>query len=149
MNGARTLMVFVDGLGMGAPDPAYNPIFGGAAPVLARLLAEEAAPVDATLGVPGLPQSATGQTTLFTGVNAAAAVGRHVEGFPGPALQAILREFNLFSRLRARGGAVAFANAYYPDEASRARMRRRPSVTTVMPLAALGGVRGAEEMRRG
>jgi len=48
------------------------------------------------LGVSGLPQSATGQTTLFTGVNAARVFGRHHPGIPGPSLQAILREDSLF-----------------------------------------------------
>ena len=38
--------------------------------------------LDAVLGVKGRPQSATGQTSLFTGVNAAAVLGRHLRGFP-------------------------------------------------------------------
>ena len=34
------------------------------------------------LGIEGLPQSATGQTALFTGINAAQLLGRHLFGFP-------------------------------------------------------------------
>ena len=145
----RTLMVFVDGLGIGRDDPALNPVVGGASPHLADLLARHAVPVDATLGVPGLPQSATGQTTLLTGVNAAVAIGRHKEGFPGPALRAIIREENLLSRLVRRGWTAAFANAYFMDEVSHRYIRQHPSVTTVAALAAFGRVRGPEEMLRG
>ena len=108
----RLVMVFVDGVGL-APAGRGNPLTAAATPTLRRLLggpltAERAAggassaaagateaggtvalaALDASLEVEGLPQSATGQTTLFTGVNAAAAVGRHVSAFPGPRLRA-------------------------------------------------------------
>ena len=39
-------------------------------------------PIDAALGIEGLPQSATGQTALFTGVNAPQLVGMHISAFP-------------------------------------------------------------------
>lgn len=145
----QTLMLFVDGLGLGEPDPAFNPIVAGACPALARLLAEHASPVDARLGVPGLPQSATGQTALLTGVNAASLAGRHIEGFPGPLLREVVRERNLLSALRRRGCAPAFANAYYLDPVTARLIRRKASVTTVATMAALGGVRGPDRMLAG
>jgi hypothetical protein len=40
--------------------------------------------LDASLCVPGLPQSATGQAALLTGLNAPELMGRHIEGFPPP-----------------------------------------------------------------
>lgn len=141
----RVLLLFVDGLGLGRPDPAVNPLVGGACPVLARLLAEEAVPVDAGLGVPGLPQSATGQAALLTGVNAPRAVGRHVEGFPGPALQEIVREHNLLRRVASAGLRATFANAYFMDAVTMAAIRR-PSVTTVAALSAGIGLRGPAEL---
>ncbi len=58
--------------------------------------------VDATLGVDGLPQSGTGQTTLFTGVNAAQALGRHVPAFPGPRLKAIIEAEGLLAKVAER-----------------------------------------------
>ena len=131
----RVLLLFVDGLGLGGSDPAVNPVVGGACPALARLLAEEAVPVDACLGVPGLPQSATGQAALLTGVNAPRAMGRHVEGFPGPALQEIVREHNLLRAAAAAGLRVTLANAYFMDSVTMAAIRR-PSVTTVAALSA-------------
>jgi len=137
----RIVLLFVDGLGLGVPDPSVNPIVRGACPHLQRLLADHAVPVDAGLGVPGTPQSATGQTALLTGVNAAQAVGRHVEGFPGEALRAIIREQNLFLQVQRAGGTATFANGYYA--ADRAQVLAAPllSVTTVAALSAFGSVR--------
>lgn len=144
----RALLVFVDGLGWGEDDPQRNPV-ARHAPRLHAWLRAHGRPVDATLGVPGLPQSATGQAALLTGCNAAAAVGRHVESFPGPALQEIVREHNILRTLAARGYGVAFANVYALDERSQRMIRLRPSVTTVATLSALGRVRGPGELARG
>lgn len=71
-------------------------------------------PLDATLGVEGLPQSATGQTTLLTGLNGAAAMQRHYGPWPGPTLTALLQQDTLFHEAGALQGAV-LANAYPPD----------------------------------
>lgn len=140
VNGA-ILLLFVDGLGMGSDDPRINPISGNAYPNLATLL-HSATPIDACLGVQGLPQSATGQTALLTGVNAAEAMGRHVEGFPGEALREIIREQSIFARLSDRGLRATFANAYYLDDSEQVRVRRRlQSVTTVMTLECFHRVR--------
>src|SRR5690606_2332559 len=83
--------------------------------------------VDPLLGVPGLPQSGTGQTTLLTGRNAPALMGRHFGPWVPTALRPLLAEHNLFSDLRSAGLEVAFANAY-PREvhADAARRERRP-----------------------
>ena len=142
----KTLLVFIDGLGLGPDDPSINPIHGGNCPVLERLLRKESVPVDARLGVPGLPQSATGQATLFTGCNAAEWMGRHVEGLPGPKLKEMVREKNIFSRLMRQGYACTFANAYFTDDMNEVRGRRRQSVTTVASLAAFGHVRDTAAM---
>jgi hypothetical protein len=144
----RILMVFVDGLGQGKPDPAFNPVVGGCCPALADLVTNHAVPLDACLGIPGLPQSATGQTTLLTGVNAAAAVGRHVEGFPGPELRGIIEEHNVFRRLLAAGRTATFANAYYVSDMEAVFKSRLRSVTTIAALSAFGRVRDMRAMER-
>ncbi|OGV84132.1 MAG: hypothetical protein A2340_13715 [Lentisphaerae bacterium RIFOXYB12_FULL_60_10] len=141
----HVIMVFVDGVGMGSDDPAVNPVHSGVCPVLEEMLLH-AVRVDATLGVPGLPQSATGQATLLTGHNAARLVGRHVEGFPGPALRDLVREHNLFRQLADRGRTVTFANAYYLDDVRAVMEHRRQSVTTVMALSVEGTVRTMERL---
>jgi len=104
--------------------------------MLWRLIEQHAKPIDACLGVEGLPQSATGQATMFTGVNCAAAVGRHCEGFPNLALRQIIEGDNLFLQLRKRGKRVKFADAYLIDSVEELANSRFKSVTTVMALTA-------------
>lgn len=128
----RVLYVFVDGVGH-APAGEMNPICPEVCPTLFRLM-QGAVLLDACLGVPGLPQSATGQATLYTGVNASQVMGRHKEGFPGPTLCRLLQEDNLFMALRRRGLRVCFADAYFADMPDELEARRFKSVTTIMAL---------------
>ena len=87
--------------------------------------------IDATLGVEGLPQSATGQAALFTGFNAAEWMGRHVTGLPGPRVRRLVESRNLFQEAYANGLQSTFANAYSPTYLdSLSTGMRRPSVTT-------------------
>lgn len=137
------LFVFVDGLGLGTEDPLRNPLANRERfPVLAELL-KKSVPLDPSMGVAGLPQSATGQAALLTGLNAAQRMGRHIEGFPPPRLKEVVAEHNLFSTLSAMGKTCTFANAYWLDDVSQIPPRRE-SVTTVATLSALGSVRGKE-----
>jgi hypothetical protein len=145
----RVALLFVDGFGWGAPDAAVNPgwSYGGsrlrlpAVPTDGRpILLENGAwarPVDACLGVPGLPQSATGQTALLTGINAPAVQGRHLAGFPGPTLREVLLEHSLLKRLREAGRRPVFFNTFRSPFFAWPRERQlRMSATTVANLAA-------------
>src|SRR5207244_2207653 len=68
---------------------------------------------DACLGVNGRPQSASGQTTILTGINAPAMIGYHKQGFPNQALLDIIREHSIFKQLSEAGvKPIAFANTY-------------------------------------
>ncbi len=129
----KTLFLFVDGLGC-APASPDNPVSEAVCPFLFRLIRDHSRPIDACLGVPGLPQSATGQAALFTGRNAAQLMGRHVEGFPGPTLQRLVEEDNIFLALRRLGRRSRFAAAHLADSIEEVRARRRRSVTTTMAL---------------
>ncbi len=71
---------------------------------------------------------------MFTGLNCAAAMGKHCEGFPGPGLRQLIDENNLFLQLKKRGKKVSFADAYLVDSAEELVARRFKSVTTVMAL---------------
>ncbi len=114
------IFVFIDGVGVGSRDPGKNPLArrssvlslfdDGSVPVLPR--GAFAGTADATLGVPGRPQSATGQASIFTGENAAAFLGRHLLGFPNAALRDFIRDKSVFKRAAARGARVTFANAF-------------------------------------
>jgi len=163
----RLLLLFVDGIGLGAEETA-NPFVGVATPALSGVLGGpltaarartsrdlDGTPValaalDAVLGVPGLPQSGTGQTTLFTGVNAQAAIGHHVPALPGPRLRALIAEHSVLKRLAADGHAVTFANAYTADYATRlASGASRGSATTYAVLAAGLPLRTLDDLERG
>ncbi|MCK4563831.1 MAG: peptidase [Verrucomicrobia bacterium] len=143
----KIIFAFVDGLGLGSDDPEHNPLLDPRFPNLRNLLAD-AIPLDACLGVAGLPQSATGQATLLTGINAPKLMGRHIEGFPPPSLKKMIQHENLFSKLRKIGKRCTFANSYWINDPHRIPPRRQ-SVTTVMTLTALGSVRGKKELLAG
>ncbi|MBK9519801.1 MAG: alkaline phosphatase family protein [Anaeromyxobacter sp.] len=163
------LFVFVDGVGAGAPDPALNPLARGDF-LLSRFLDGSGAPLpgggragllDARLGVEGRPQSATGQATILTGENAPALLGRHLLGFPNPALRELLGRRSLYRRLAAGGRRFTFANAYpvaylqalgfeAPGEPEfTLRRRARPSATTVAYAAGGGAFRTFADARAG
>ena len=117
------ILFFIDGLGIGRRGE-QNPFDGltEAAP-LAVFQDEEPetifdgrlARTDACLGVEGRPQSASGQTTILTGINAPAALGYHKQGFPNEALREIISEHSIFLQLKRSGVAPnTFANVYTP-----------------------------------
>ncbi len=96
-------------------------------------------PVDACLGVPGLPQSATGQTALFTGVNAPALVGDHISAHPTAALREIIAEHSLLKRAAEAGARVIFANAHseqFWQMIEERRLRLGSSTLTAMAAGA-------------
>ncbi len=121
---SRVLLVFVDGIGFG-PRGAQNPFDGAPVDILAPLGGREAprgvevAALDACLGVPGLPQSGTGQTALFTGVNAAELEGRHVPAFPTRRLETLITARSFLGEMRRRGRTGRFLNAYDDERAAR------------------------------
>jgi len=93
--------------------------------------------VDACLGVPGLPQSATGQTALFTGINAPALVGDHISAHPTAALKEIIAEHSLLKRAAEVGARVIFANAHSEQFWQMIEDRRlRLGASTLTALAA-------------
>jgi hypothetical protein len=72
-------------------------------------------PTDPRLGIEGRPQSASGQTTILTGVNAPQILGNHKQGFPNQALRDVISEHSIFLQLKIRNiQPNVFANAYTP-----------------------------------
>jgi 2,3-bisphosphoglycerate-independent phosphoglycerate mutase len=134
---------------MGLDNPEVNPVYSGVCPNLLNLLKVNASSIDAGMGVEGIPQSATGQTALMTGVNAARHMGRHVAGFPGPSLQKIVRANNIYDKLGALEFSSTFANAYYVSDVREVETRKVQSVTTVAALKAFGCVRDKALMEQG
>jgi 2,3-bisphosphoglycerate-independent phosphoglycerate mutase len=71
---------------------------------------------DSRLGVEGRPQSASGQTTILTGVNAPKYLGYHKQGFPNEKLREVIEEHSIFRQLRQRNiEEIVFSNAYTPQ----------------------------------
>ncbi len=163
MSFPRTVFVFLDGVGLGAAGaanplaalelPSFERLAGGQRwTAEARPVAEARhvfRPVDATLGVAGLPQSGTGQATLFTGVNCAARAGRHFGPYPHSTSKPVIAGQNLFVRLREAGRAGAFANAYPDRFFAFVEARNRWTVTTLCCAEAGVRLRREADLRSG
>ena len=117
----RMLLIFIDGLGIGSRGPqnpfdsldAAEPLAFFQRETLTTIHDGKVVPTDATLGVEGRPQSASGQTTILTGVNAPKLLGYHKQGFPNQAMREIIRENSIFLQLKRAGvGPITFANTY-------------------------------------
>ena len=141
----KVVFLFVDGVGIAKP-AADNPINAEVCPTLWRLFNNYSKPIDACLGIDGPPQSATGQATMFTGVNCAEAMGRHCEGFPGQQLRDIVQRDNIFLSLRKMDKKIRFADAYLVDSAEELAARRFKSVTTVMALTVPGTISTSSDL---
>ena len=157
----RVIFIFIDGAGVGRADSG-NPFFQSKSLFLpfwqhAMILPDGTplAAIDATLGIPGPPQSASGQTALFCGAGAAGIANRHHNGYPDQRLRKIILENNLLLRLKKNKVRACFLNAYpvfheffntehvriksdghfWFSEAFPTRFKRMISVTSCMLLA--------------
>lgn len=123
MNDSRVILFFIDGLGIGRrgennplsqikniepldnfQDEKNEIIFDG---ILI--------PTDPRLGIEGRPQSASGQTTILTGINAPQHLGHHKQGFPNQILRDVIAEHSIFLQLKnLKIEPNIFVNAYTP-----------------------------------
>ncbi len=120
------LMIFLDGVGIGNEDYQSNPFFKYGFKTFSEIFGEIPSlqnqhlskndsylfPVDARLGVEGFPQSGTGQTSIFCGMNASKFIGKHFGPYPYSTLIPIIREQNIFEEVLSLGKKTFFANAY-------------------------------------
>jgi 2,3-bisphosphoglycerate-independent phosphoglycerate mutase len=114
----RVIFIFIDGAGTGRAD-AGNPFFQAGSFFLpfwrGAMSLPDGTPVtaiDATLGISGPPQSASGQTALFCGVGADAMANRHHNGYPGKDLRKAILANNLLLHLKIKKVRASFLNAY-------------------------------------
>jgi hypothetical protein len=152
------LFLFLDGVGLGSEDPNVNPFVAARTPFVEYLLGGKLTQnlelkhsdllvfraLDARLGYEGLPQSATGQTTLLTGKNGAEIMGRHYGPYPGPTLKAVLDQGTLFDP------EACLANLYPPGY-FRALEQGKQKMNVPAYAASKTGVRmrGLEDYRSG
>lgn len=161
----RILFLFLDGVGLGDDDATRNPLAAAELPTLTALLdgARPLAatprsstrlalfvPTDATLGVGGPPQSATGQAALLTGRNVPAEIGGHWGPKPNPAVADVLRAGSIFHELQQAGRRSALLSGY-PQRYFDAIASGRRSYSAI-PLAATAAglaLAGEDDVRAG
>lgn len=153
---ASVLLFFIDGLGIGTRGP-FNPLdnLPNAAPLAVfqnetpeSFLDGIIVPTDPRLGIEGRPQSASGQTTILTGINAPATIGYHKQGFPNKPLLEIIGQHSIFRQLSEAGvEPITFANAYTSGFFSE--RPRWISATTAAVEAAGLRFRTMEDVRNG
>lgn len=158
----NVLFLFLDGVGLGEDDPEKNPFARANSPTCDKLLSGRKllsinAPfksryctllsIDAHMGMAGLPQSATGQATLLTGLNFPKLLGRHYGPKPNQEIamyfeakrnecnQSVNDKNNLsiFSQLSKSGKKARLLNAYPPSYFEGVNSRKRNH--SLIPLA--------------
>ena len=160
---SKILFIFFDGIGL-APEGEHNPFsaapmsltkgVSGAGFVKGEPIDEKRVVfkgIDAQLGVPGIPQSATGQTALFTGVNAAEILGHHLTAYPDNRLTEIISERNILKVATDKGHSATFANAYDLNAYNQLIQEGRilHSATTLSVLGANLPFRTLDDLRNG
>jgi 2,3-bisphosphoglycerate-independent phosphoglycerate mutase len=156
----HVLMIFIDGIGLGTNDPARNPFaaldctLGSDIPIYLPHNAQSKQamiiPTDACLGITGLPQSATGQSALLSGVNAASLIGRHLPAYPNQALADLLSEHGIFRWCQTHGFSSTFSNGFRKEYWQAVESgKRRHSATTLSVLGAHGQFRDEQDFAEG
>lgn len=157
------IFIFVDGIGLGIPSknnpfstryfPSFEKLTGSryADSSASSILKKDHVfkPVDACLGVDGLPQSGTGQTALFTGINAAKHIGKHFGPFPHSGIKPFLQSESLFHKTLASGLRPSFLNAYPPVFFERSKAMNRWSCSTLMVKSAGIELKSTADVRNG
>ncbi len=138
MSAKHVLIFFLDGVGIGPSDARYNPFITADRPNLDQLLwgkwfmtnrsltrpRGSMVLTDATLGVMGKPQSATGQATLLTGRNIAQSIGEHWGPKPNAAIREELMRETLFHDFADDAALLnAFPEPYFAGITSGKRLR--------------------------
>lgn len=165
---STTYFIFIDGIGIGPDDPAINPLGKYSLPAFHRLAGNQKLTasarkvnrpelqfhgIDANLDVEGLPQSGTGQATLFTGVNCSKLAGKHFGPYPHSTSHDTIDRLNVFSRLINSGvgtvDTLAFANCYPARFFDFAKKTSRWTVTTRCTVAANLRIRAIDDLNSG
>ncbi|MBT3261612.1 phosphoglyceromutase [bacterium] len=141
------IFIFIDGLGLGTnnvhnPFTKLKPFFLEHYLANAWLEQKEIYQkdlcfkgIDARLDVQGIPQSATGQVSLFTGVNAAKVLGYHLTAYPKAPLIEVLNQASFLKKAKKLGRFVTFANPYtktYFENVKQGKRKHTASTLSVI-----------------
>jgi len=144
------LFVFIDGVGVGEKSD-NNPLATAALKSFSYFTEGEGLhsgikpslkkdklyiPIDANLDVEGLPQSGTGQASLFSGQNASKIACKHFGPFPYSKTKFLLKEESLFHKALKEGFKPHFLNAYPDIFFIKSAQRNRWTCTTLMAKSA-------------
>lgn len=155
------VFLFIDGIGLGEAGPSnpfsnnnyssFETLAGGRQLTnRAEVVEKEQVlfrPIDARLDVEGLPQSGTGQVTLFSGENAAKVIGKHFGPFPHSQTRYLLEQYSLFQKVQKIGREPYFMNAYPKRFFQFLNKRNRWTSTTLMTKSAGLGLNTIEEVK--
>lgn len=161
----HVLLLFLDGVGLGADDPAVNPFCAAELPTLCRFtegrrwlnstpitFTETSAfvPADPRLGVPGRPQSGSSQAAILTGQNVPRLIGEHYGPKPNEPIRRLLAEDNLFIRVKRAGLSAALLDAY-PERLLQSIQRGKtlPSSIQYAAMASGQALFTADDLRAG
>lgn len=128
----KLFLFFIDGIGLCQKESPISNLF---TKITSRKLIEGTQPdffdsgvicsADANLNIPGKPQSATGQATIFTGINASEYLGYHLTALPNQKLVELIEKQSLMKSLSEQGISVTSANMYSEEFFQKRSARRR------------------------
>ncbi|MCB1190052.1 MAG: metalloenzyme [Leptospiraceae bacterium] len=152
------LFIFIDGVGFGENNSDVNP-FAKYAKGFFLPLADKSIPkdslffnaiyhkTDAHLGVSGYPQSATGQTSIWTGINASKIMGRHITGYPTFTLKKIIQKYSIMKVLKENGFRSCFLNSYSPMYLEHIAKSKYITASTLIQLASEIPLKTLDDLR--
>jgi len=112
------ILIFLDGVGIGNNNSNFNPCLHSKYQIFSphKNLPYNGKKyaLDAQLNVNGFPQSATGQTAIYTGKNSAKLIDKHLFGFPNEELKELLATNSIFKKLISLKYKCKFLNAFRP-----------------------------------
>ena len=136
----KLFLFFIDGIGLGDGESSIADLFSNITekPLIAGNYPQfidsgVICSADATLGTSGVPQSATGQATIFTGINASKYLGYHLTALPNQKLVELIEKQSLMKTLAEQGISITSANMY-SDEFFHKRAARRRNAFPVSTL---------------
>jgi len=143
------LLFFIDGIGIGKKSK-NNPLYRyglwkhiislKGITTLKKIMTKNYViiPSDAKMSVDGIPQSATGQTTILTGINAPQKIGGHITGLPSDTLSKIILEHSILKKIKEMGFKVTSANAYSQEYFKMVEEKKSRVSATTLAIKAAG-----------
>ncbi|NCN10324.1 MAG: metalloenzyme [Leptospira sp.] len=149
--------VFLDGIGFGEKNSDKNPFTRFPTHVFSPLSGNSSSEpriryveTDANMGISGLPQSATGQTALWTGFKAPIILGRHLSGFPSFTLKKIIAKHSMIKILNENGVLSDLINCYTPAFFKKfGPTARHLSASTLIQMASSRELKTLDDLREG